>query len=181
LGAWTSFGPLAVGASFFGWADAGMSLGEIVRKTEATYQQTQAFSARFRQWTTSSAARSTASTEASGTLYYQKPRQMHWQYDTPEPQIFVPTTNWLGSMSPRKNHIFVRRRYLFSSPLVQTFFDGILELRRHFEISLDSKQSTKRVAVLKLIPKKRTRASSRFFSGSSWDPIKSRPSRVMMH
>lgn len=137
------------------WADAGMSLGEIVRKTEATYQQTQAFSARFRQWTTSSAARSMANTEASGTLYYQKPRQMHWQYDTPEPQIFVANNQlaWLYVPSEKTISLYDADTF-FSSPLVQTFFDGILELRRHFEISLDSKQSTKRVAVLKLVPKK---------------------------
>jgi len=53
-----------------------------------------------------------------------------------------------------KNHIFVRRRYLFFLSPRTDFFDGILELGRHFEISLDSKQSTKRVAVLKLVPKK---------------------------
>ena len=63
-------------------------VADILKKVEATYQQTQAFTASFHQSVTSAAV-STMSTEASGRLYYEKPRQMRWEYDKPEPQVFV--------------------------------------------------------------------------------------------
>ncbi|HOV86632.1 MAG TPA: outer membrane lipoprotein carrier protein LolA [Syntrophobacteraceae bacterium] len=134
---------------------AALSVKEILKKTESHYQQTQAFTARFRQWTTASAARSMASTEASGTLYYQKPRRMHWQYDKPEPQSFVANNQLAWLYVPSEKTIsFYDANTFFASPLVQTLFDGVIELKNHFEISLDSKQSSKQTAVLKLVPRK---------------------------
>lgn len=131
-----------------------LMLGEILRKTEANYQQTQAFTAFFRQMTTSAAASSMV-TESSGKLYYEKPRQMRWEYDKPEPQTFVANQQlaWLHVPVDRQISLYDART-LFASPLAQTFFDGVVELKNNFEVSLDLKQSTSARAVLRLIPKK---------------------------
>jgi outer membrane lipoprotein carrier protein len=134
-------------------AESAPSLGEILRKTEQHYQQIQAFTATFHQWTTSSAA-SSMTTEASGRLFYQKPRQMRWEYDTPEPQVFIANNqlSWFYVPADRQISLFDAHS-LFSSPLARTFFDGVVQLKKDFEVSLDHKQTTGGSAVLRLTPK----------------------------
>jgi len=135
-------------------SEPAMVLGEILRKTEAYYQSVHAFTAYFQQWSTSAAAGAITS-EASGRLYYQKPRQMRWEYDTPEPQVFVANHDYAWLYVPSENQISLfDAKALFASPLAQAFFDGIIELKKNFEVSLDVSQSSQSSAVLKLIPKK---------------------------
>lgn len=131
-----------------------LMLGEILRKVESNYQQTQAFTAYFRQLTTSAAA-SAMATEASGKLYYEKPRQMRWEYDKPEPQTFVANQHLAWLYVPAEKQISLYdAKALFSSPLAQTFFEGVVELKNNFEVTLDLNQSNVARAVLKLIPRK---------------------------
>ena len=134
-------------------AAAPVAMGEILKRTESYYQGLQAFSADFVQLTTSSAT-NTITTEAAGILYYQKPRQMRWEYQTPEPQVFVANREiaWLYVPSEHQISLFDAKTF-FNSPLAQTFFEGISGLKKHFEVTLDPVQSTLAVAVLKLIPK----------------------------
>ncbi|MCE5244080.1 MAG: outer membrane lipoprotein carrier protein LolA [Syntrophobacteraceae bacterium] len=129
-------------------------LTEILKKTEAFYQRTNALSADFRQITSSAAGGALSKTEATGRLFYQKPRQMRWEYLSPEAQVFVANQQlaWLYVPSERQMSMFDSKT-LFASPLAQTFFDGIVEVKKHFDVTLDSKQSTKATAVLKLKPR----------------------------
>jgi len=129
-------------------------LGEILNKVEANYQQIQAFTATFRQTTTSSAAGTIAPSEALGRLYYAKPRQMRWEYEKPEIQVFVANNQhaWLYIPTEGQVSLFDAKR-LFASPLAQTFFEGAVGLKNHFDVTLESTQSNKSVAVLKLVPK----------------------------
>ncbi|MHC1744087.1 MAG: outer membrane lipoprotein carrier protein LolA [Syntrophobacteraceae bacterium] len=134
-------------------AEPSPSLNEILKKTEAYYHKTQAFTATFKQWT-SSAAAGTVTSEANGVLYYQKPRQMHWEYYKPEEQVFVANQNLAWLYVPAENQISLfDSKAFFSTPLAQTFFEGMVELRKHFDVSLDGRQSTKVASVLKLVPK----------------------------
>lgn len=132
---------------------ATLVLGDILGKTEAHYQQLHAFTADFRQSTTSAATGGMVLAEARGRLYYQKLRQMRWEYDEPEKQIFVANQQlaWLQVPSERQITLFDAKA-IFSSPFVRTFFDGVVELRKHFEVNLDSRMSSKDAAVLKLTP-----------------------------
>lgn len=135
-------------------AGGGPMLGEILNKTEARYSQIQAFTATFRQTTTSSAAGTLTPGEASGRLYYAKPRQMRWEYDKPELQVFTANNNYAWLYVPSENQVSMfDATKLFASPLAQTFFDGAVGLKNHFEVTLDAAQSTKNSAVLKLVPK----------------------------
>jgi outer membrane lipoprotein carrier protein len=131
-----------------------LAIGDILKQTETYYQQIQAFSAVFHQVTTSAAASAVAKTEASGRLYYQKPRQMRWEYDKPELQAFVANRDvaWLYVPGEKQISLFDANRF-FSSPLARAFFDGIVELKVRFTVTLDALQSTNAAAVLKLIPK----------------------------
>jgi len=130
-----------------------MAMGEILKKTELYYNNLQAFSADFLQLTTSSTT-NTVTTEASGVLYYQKPRQMRWEYQTPDPQVFVANREiaWLYVPAEQQVSLFDSKTF-FNSPLAQTFFDGITGLKKHFEVTLDPAQSNLAVAVLALKPK----------------------------
>lgn len=147
---------LMIASSWCGAASADQAavLAEILKKTEANYQQIQAFTANFHQSTTSSAASTMTTTEASGILYYEKPRQMRWEYEKPEPQVFVANRDlaWLYVPADKQISMFDAKT-LFASPLARTFFDGIIELKKYFQVSLDPKQSSKATAVLRLIPK----------------------------
>lgn len=129
-------------------------LGEILSKVEANYQQIQAFTAVFRQTTTSSAAGTMTPSEAIGRLYYAKPRQMRWEYEKPEVQVFVANNQyaWLYIPSESQVSLFDAKK-LFASPLAQTFFDGAVGLKNHFDVTLESTRSNKSTAVLKLVPK----------------------------
>jgi outer membrane lipoprotein carrier protein len=135
-------------------AESPLAAGEILKKTGSTYQQTRAFSANFHQSVTSAAASSMA-TEASGKLYYEKPRQMRWEYEKPEPQVFVANQQLAWLYVPSEKQISLTDpQKIFSHPLAQTFFEGVGELKKHYEVTLDHSQSTKDTAVLKLMPRK---------------------------
>jgi outer membrane lipoprotein carrier protein len=136
------------------WAAGQAMLGEILNKTESNYQKIQAFTAVFRQTTTSSAAGTLAPGEAVGRLYYAKPRQMRWEYDKPEIQVFVANNQYAWLYAPTENQVSLfDANNLFASPLAQTFFGGAVNLKNHFEVTLDSTQSNKSWAVLRLVPK----------------------------
>lgn len=130
-----------------------LTLGDILHGTESYYQHLSAFTAYFSQWTTSATA-SSMTTEASGKFYYQKPRQMRWQYQTPEPQVFIANRDiaWLYVPSEKQVSILDAKTF-FSSPLAQTFFNGVDELQAHFNVSLDTNRSNSDTAVLRLVPK----------------------------
>jgi outer membrane lipoprotein carrier protein len=135
-------------------AESPLAVGEILKKTGTTYLQTQAFSANFRQSVTSAAA-SNMATEASGKLYYEKPRQMRWEYERPEPQVFVANQQLAWLYVPSEKQISLTDpKKIFSHPLAQTFFEGVGELKKHYDVTLDHGQSTKELAVLRLTPRK---------------------------
>ena len=114
--------------------EAAPSLDTILAKTEARYQQLRAYTADFDQWTTS-AATNTITTEASGKLYYQKPRKMCWKYKVPEAQTFIVNRQYAWLHVPSENQISLfDTKAFFSSPLARTFFDGIFELKKHFKV-----------------------------------------------
>jgi len=141
---------------FAGGASAAgsQSLGEILGKTEANYQNIQAFTAVFHQQTTSAAAGALSAGEASGRLFYAKPRQMRWEYDKPEEQVFAANNQsaWLYVRAENQITMFEADK-LFASPLARTFFDGALGLKIYFDVTLESNRTTQNSAVLKLVPK----------------------------
>jgi outer membrane lipoprotein carrier protein len=135
-------------------AESPPAVNEILKKTGATYLQTRAFSANFHQSVTSAASGNMA-TEAAGKLYYEKPRQMRWEYERPESQVFVANQQlaWLYVPADKQISLTDPKR-IFSHPLAQTFFEGVVELKKHYEVTLDHGQSTRESAVLKLMPRR---------------------------
>jgi outer membrane lipoprotein carrier protein len=133
-------------------AETAISLQEVLRGVESHYQQIKAYTASFKQVTSSAA--SSLTTEASGRLYYQKPKQMRWEYQTPDVQTFIVNNKlaWLHVPAEKQITLFDAQSF-FSSPLSQTFFDGVFELQRQFHVALDHSQSSTTSAALALTPK----------------------------
>lgn len=131
-------------------AEAGAT--EILAKMENAYRAIAAYTADFTQWTTS-VATSGATTEARGVFYYQKPQRMRWEYGMPERQIFVALkdTAWLYVPEDRQISLFEIKE-LLQSPIMRTFFEGVVELRENFQATLDTAASTEETAVLRLTP-----------------------------
>jgi outer membrane lipoprotein carrier protein len=135
-----------------GHAQSPLVAAEILKKTGAVYQQTHAFSANFHQSVTSAA--SSMATEASGRLYYEKPRQMRWEYEKPEPQLFIANHQLAWLYVPSEKQISLSdSKKIFSHPLAQTFFEGVAGLKKYYQVTLDHSRSDKDLAVLKLLPK----------------------------
>lgn len=139
-------------ASRFAAASPTLSLQELLDKVQQRYQNIQAYTAYFKQTTTSAAGSLT--TEAAGKLHYQKPRQMRWDYETPEPQTFVASNQlaWLYVPAEKQISLYDAKN-LIASPLSRTFFDGVFELKKDFRVELDPKQSNQTSALLVLTPK----------------------------
>jgi outer membrane lipoprotein carrier protein len=133
-------------------AQTPLSLQDILEKVESHYRGVQAYTAYFKQVTTSAA--STINTEANGRLYYQKPRQMRWDYESPEIQSFVVNREvaWLYVPVEHQIALFDANAF-FSSPLSRAFFDGMFELKRQFHVTLDQHESSQRSSTLLLTPK----------------------------
>lgn len=125
---------------------------EILARMENAYRGIAAYTADFTQWTTS-VATSGATTEARGVFYYQKPQRMRWEYDMPERQIFVAfkDTAWLYVPEDRQISLFEIKE-LLQSPIMRTFFEGVVELKENFQATLDAAASTEETAVLRLTP-----------------------------
>ena len=133
-------------------AETAISLQEILQGVESHYQQVKAYTASFKQVTSSAATALT--TEAAGRLHYQKPKQMRWEYQTPEVQTFVVNNKLAWLYVPAENQITLfDAQTFFSSPLSQTFFEGVFELQRQFHVALDHSQSSTTSAALALTPK----------------------------
>jgi outer membrane lipoprotein carrier protein len=133
-------------------ADTSLSLQEILAKVESHYKNLQAYTAYFKQVTSSAATSIT--TEATGKLYYQKPKQMRWEYETPEVQTFAVNNQLAWLYVPQEKQISLfDANVFFSSPLSRTFFEGVFELKKQFHVVLDHNQSNQANAVLVLTPK----------------------------
>lgn len=132
---------------------AAFSIGQILAKTESNYRSIKAFTAVFSQKTVSAAATTLGAQVAGGKLYYAKPRQMRWEYEKPEKQVFIANNKlaWLYTTEGNQVNLFDAQK-LFSSPLAATFFGGALRLRDHFNVTLDPVLSSSDTAVLQLTP-----------------------------
>lgn len=131
--------------------DAGVQ--HILSKMEDHYRTLSAYTADFSQWTTS-VATSGATTEARGVFYFQKPRRMRWEYEQPERQIFVALkdTAWLYVPEDRQISLFEMKE-LLQSPIMRTFFEGVVPLRESFQAAFDAAAATEQTVVLRLTPK----------------------------
>ena len=115
-------------------AAAAADLDEVVDKVEDTCSRVQDLSARFHQTATSRATG--AVQEASGLFLVKRPGKMRWEYQTPEPRLFVTDGKTLWAFSPAEKQVVVQELgEAFTSRTPLSFLAGDCQLRRDFAVS----------------------------------------------
>ncbi len=114
-------------------AEAAPSLNEVVDKVRETCTHAQDLSALFEQITTIRSLNQEQ--RASGILLLKRPRKMRWEYQKPEPRLFVTDGKTLWAYSPADKQVVVQEvGEAFASRLPISILAGDCQLRRDFDI-----------------------------------------------
>jgi outer membrane lipoprotein carrier protein len=105
----------------------------VVDRLQKTYEQISGFQAEFHQKTFRQDG--SLAVEARGTLSYQKPSQMRWDYNPPEEQQVIIDGKKLWIYYPKERQVLVQplAEGLPSTPLY--LLAGVAEFEKEFEIS----------------------------------------------
>ncbi|HSB72691.1 MAG TPA: outer membrane lipoprotein chaperone LolA [Candidatus Methylomirabilis sp.] len=147
---------LGIGLTWNG-AEAAPSLTEVVDKVRETCMHARDLSARFEQITTIRSLNQEQ--RADGILLLKRPRKMRWEYQKPEPRLFVTDGKTLWAYSPADKQVVVQEvGEAFASRLPISILAGDCQLRQDFEIGEVDNAATRRSAagfmVLDLRPKR---------------------------
>ncbi|MBL0712406.1 MAG: outer membrane lipoprotein carrier protein LolA [Desulfosarcina sp.] len=122
---------------------------DVLNRVEARYTQA-GFTARFNLTSTLKAMQITD--EASGRLFVKYPGKMRWEYQAPEPLLFVSDGQSLWMYQPEEKQVTVGlAAEVLGGRQGASFLSDIRLLRRAFRISLDPGGSDA-VVRLKLVP-----------------------------
>lgn len=115
-------------------AAAAPDVGEVVDRVETTCSRVQDLSARFHQTATNRAIGSVQ--EASGQFLIKRPGKMRWEYQKPEPRLFVTDGKTLWAYSPADKRVLVQEiGEALASRVPLSFLAGDCQLRRDFAIA----------------------------------------------
>lgn len=126
------------------------SAEEITAGVQAYYQGAQDLKAKFKQTYTYMVYDRKQVSE--GMVYFKKPRKMRWDYQTPQPKVFVTSGGVLWVYEPEHNQAFRQDLKSAQLPVALTFMSGEGKLSETFDIAL--KSSDKESYTLSLIPKR---------------------------
>ena len=134
-------------------ADIDPLAGEILNHVEKRYTRS-AFTARFTIESTLKAMQVTDT--ASGRLLVKYPGKMRWEYETPEPMLFITDGETLWMYQPQARQVTVGKAdEVLGGSQGASFLSDMRLLRRQFRIELDPSGSDA-TARLKLIPRENT-------------------------
>jgi outer membrane lipoprotein carrier protein len=146
-------------------AQAASAVDEVVEKVQATCAQTQDLSARFQQKATNRTLNEDR--DASGVFLAKRPGKMRWEYQKPEPRLFVTDGKTLWDYSPADKQVRVQGvAQSLTSRVPMSFLAGDCTLRRDFDISLVENAATRsdpRIRILDLRPKRPEAGIGRMF------------------
>jgi outer membrane lipoprotein carrier protein len=132
-----------------------LTLDEVIRKIQDTYEQTGQVKAHFTQTVVLKAMKKTEKEE--GVFYFKKPRRMRWVYSKPSAKELVinPQKAWL--YIPADKVVYVQDAdSLFKSTVSVRFLAGIGKLREDFKISFAGEKEAEKADsyLLDLVPVK---------------------------
>jgi outer membrane lipoprotein carrier protein len=143
----------AVYAQTEGAADIDPLVDEILTHVEKRYTSS-AFSARFTIESTLKAMQVTDT--ASGRLLVKYPGKMRWEYEKPDPMLFITDGKTLWMYQPQERQVTVGKAdEVLGGSQGASFLSDMRLLRRQFRIELDPSGSDA-TARLKLTPRKNT-------------------------
>ncbi len=150
VGPWVPPGLLAVAAK------AGPDVDEVVAKVQAICANTQDLSAQFRQTVTNRSLG--VIRQGGGSFMLKRPGKVRWEYEKPEPRLFVTDGKTLWDYSPVDKQARAQALdEVFSSRLPLAFLAGDCQLRRDFAITPVDHAATRGSAsfmILDLTPKR---------------------------
>jgi outer membrane lipoprotein carrier protein len=113
--------------------DASLDLQAVIDRMQKRYDQAKDFRARFTQdYSRAVIGRSTLST---GTVAFKKPGRMRWDYDKPEPRVFVSDGRVLWLFEPSEKQAFKQDLKTSQLPAVLAFLMGKGKIADEFEVS----------------------------------------------
>jgi len=126
-------------------------LHQALAKLQERYDSTRTLTADFKQSVESPTL--AGAIESHGTLAFQKPNRMRWDYQPPDPQVVVGDGETLWIYQPDEKQVIkapLGEAFKASTPV--TFLAGLGRLDRDFTPSLVADEKDR--WVLKLVPKK---------------------------
>lgn len=151
---WPIVSFLCLWAAHAARAEVAPTVIEVVDRIQESCARAQELSARFQQTITNKSLGQVL--PASGILLLKRPGKMRWEYQKPEPRLFVTDGKMLWDYSPADKQVKVLKvDEAFSSRLPFAFLAGDCQLRREFEISKVENAATRaaNIAILDLRPK----------------------------
>lgn len=131
-----------------------LPLKEVVERVQRRYDSARDFRARFNQTLTNAAfGRKTSST---GEVLLKKPGRMRWNYEKPEPKMYLADGNTLWLYEPEDRQAFKQDLKSSQLPAALAFLSGQGKLTASFDIAPADARSpygTPRDYVLALSPK----------------------------
>lgn len=125
---------------------------DAVTRLQQRYDRTDTLQADFHQTVESATLAGTL--ESRGTVAFEKPNRMRWDYTSPEPQLIVGDGETLWIYQPDlKQVIKARLQEAFTSTTPVTFLAGLGQVERDFDVSLEGDEPEQ--WLLRLVPKKK--------------------------
>jgi outer membrane lipoprotein carrier protein len=127
------------------------ALKDALARLQARYETTRTLSADFRQ----SIESPTLATplQSKGTMAFEKPNRMRWEYEKPDPQLIVGDGETLWIYQPEdKQAIKAPLGEVFQTTTPVSFLAGLGHIDRDFNATLDRDEAER--WVLRLVPKK---------------------------
>ncbi|HSR35662.1 MAG TPA: outer membrane lipoprotein carrier protein LolA [Desulfurivibrionaceae bacterium] len=126
---------------------------EVAQRLQQAYDRTTSFSARFEQRTT--VPMSNRTRKGSGTVVFQKPYKMRWDYQQPETQVLVSDGKKVSLYMAASRQLMVRAmdEYL-QSDVTYAFFSGRGRIVRDFTVAAaPAEKQLPGALAIKLTPK----------------------------
>lgn len=147
---------LAIFAVVFGLASPGLAGGDepnvrpVLKRLQERYESTRTLTADFKQTVESPTL--AGSLESKGTLAFEKPNRMRWEYAPPDNQVIIGDGETLWIYQPdEKQVIKAKLGQAFQARTPITFLAGLGRLDRDFAASLEREDAER--WVLKLVPR----------------------------
>jgi len=138
---------------------AAATVDEVVDKVQATCARTHDLSARFQQ--TVSYRSLGQVREGHGILLLKRPGKIRWEYQKPEPRLFVTDGKTLWDYSPLDKQVRVEEFSAdFASRLPMAFLAGDCQLRREFAITAVEHAGTRASTTARILDLKPLRAEA---------------------
>jgi outer membrane lipoprotein carrier protein len=131
-------------------AGAGDVVADVLARLQARYEATRTMRAEFRQTVESPTLAGTL--ESQGTLAFQKPNRMRWDYAAPDKQVIVGDGETLWIYQPDERQVIrapLGEAFRASTPV--TFLSGLGRLDRDFTATLEREEEQR--WVLRLQPR----------------------------